>query len=541
MAKQMNINVDEAWRNALAAWSTPTVPRVIAPRNKEEREALGEIGKVLGGEFAFMKYPEFQTYVNLERIVAQFPDDQQRATRAIAKHEIGHRFCPYDTITSIILNHSIAKALERKELPYDPKTASKNVLNLFADMCLNTRLSRSGDEDIPWLYEGVSRDKKDKRMWRVYGHSMELAWGKELLPKGTQLKDDEKKAAAELADLFRGDFFNRSNWRGNASRYAEVIAPFLESEEGDGDSGIDSSPSGNIPKNLDEKTAQELAKRIAEIGSNGLPKNAAGMKEFQEIMAGFGVGDPKKASIQFYEMLARSYDVTFATRPFGRPRTSPFQPVRWTPDQPVERLDVDYSVQGTGMILPGIGTYGWNSRNRQRHGGVEEVVPDLDIYVDSSGSMPDPCKSISLPVLAGFVAAKKANRKGAKVRATNFSDSSKGQVVTADFTSDLRSVYDVLVTHYNGGTVFPKDTLLAGADPKQVVIITDAFLGNEAETVGGIQQLKQRNKGNRVTIYEISPRRNSDYLRNAGAEVIHGTTTDIFKRVIGRADEVYRQ
>ena len=30
-----------------------------------------------------------------------------------------------------------------------------------------------------------------------------------------------------------------------------------------------------------------------------------------------------------------------------------------------------------------------------------------------------------------------------------------------------------------------------------------------------------------------------NYLRGAGAEVIQGTTTDVFKRVIGKADEVY--
>ena len=536
--KSLEVNVDEAWRNALAAWSSPTVPRVIAPRNSEERKNLGEIGSALEGELAFMKYPEFQTYLNLEKIVATFSEDPQRGVRAVTTHEIGHRFCPYDTITSIILNHSITKALERQTLPYDAKAAAGNILNLFADMCLNTRLSRNGNEDIPWAYERISRDKKDKRMWRVYGHSMELAWNKKLLPKDATLKDDEKKAAGELADLFKGgDFFNRNNWRNNSAQYATIIAPFLESEEGDEDSGIDKTPRQNLPKNIDEKTAQELAKRLAEIGSNGLPQNAHGLEEFQGIMAGFGQGDPKKASIQFYEMLSRSYDVTFAGKPFGRPRTSPFQPIRWTPSMGTERLDIDYSVQGTGRILPGVGTYSWNSRSRQRHGGEEEVVPDLDIYMDSSLSMPDPCKTISLPVLAGFVAAKKAHRKGARIRATNFS--AEGQVNTQDFTRDLPAVYDVLVTHYNGGTVFPNDTLLAGQDPKQVVVVTDTFLGNEVETADAVRTLRQRHRGNRVTIYEIHSGQHGNYLRNAGAEVIAGNNTDIFRRVIGKANEVY--
>ena len=538
MTKQIEVNVDEAWKAALTAWSSPSVPRVIAPRNREERKDLGEIGSVLEKELAFMKYPEFQTFMNLERIVGQFPEDPQRGIKAVATHEIGHRFCPYDTITSIILNHSITKALEGQTLPYDAKAAAGNVLNLFADMCLNTRLSRNGNEDIPWAYEQISKGKKDKRMWRVYGRSMELAWDKELLPKNTVLKDDESKAAKELAELFKGgDFFNKSTWRASAASYATIIAPFLESEEEDGDSGMDKTPGQNLPKNIDEKTAHELAKRLAEIGSNGLPQNSRGLEEFQEIMAGFGQGDPKKASIHFYEMLSKSYDVNFVGKPFGRPRTSPFQPIRWTPSMGTEKLDIDYSVQGTGRILPGVGTYGWNSRTRQRHGGEEEVVPDLDIYMDSSMSMPDPCKTISLPVLAGFVAAKKAHRKGARVRATNFS--AQGQSRTQDFTNDLASVFDVLVTHYNGGTVFPNDTLLAGQDPKQVIVITDTFLGNEVQTAEAITQLRQRHKGNRVAIYEIHSGKHGDYLRKAGAEVIAGNDTQIFKRVIGRAHEVY--
>ena len=80
---------------------------------------------------------------------------------------------------------------------------------------------------------------------------------------------------------------------------------------------------------------------------------------------------------------------------------------------------------------------------------------------------------------------------------------------------------------------------MAGQDPKQVVVITDTFLGNEVQTAEAITQLRQRHKGNRVAIYEIHAGKHGDYLRKAGAEVIAGNDTQIFKRVIGRAHEVY--
>jgi len=169
---------------------------------------------------------------------------------------------------------------------------------------------------------------------------------------------------------------------------------------------------------------------------------------------------------------------------------------------------------------------------------AEEVVPDLDLYLDSSGSMPDPTKSISLPALAGFVVAKKAHRKGASVRATNFSGT--GQTLTSKSSKgDLTPIFETLVQYYGGGTAFPISTLNEGKNPRQVLIITDAFLGNEEQTAEAIRGLRQQDSRNKITIYALHPVNHADYLRAAGAEVIWGNTTDIFRQVIGKADEVY--
>ena len=44
---------------------------------------------------------------------------------------------------------------------------------------------------------------------------------------------------------------------------------------------------------------------------------------------------------------------------------------------------------------------------------------------------------------------------------------------------------------------------------------------------------------NGVTIYALHPIANGDSFAKAGAEVVYGTTTDIFKRAIGKGTEVY--
>lgn len=556
MKEDLELNVDEAWKKATDSWNSPRVPYVIAARKKEDLKKVGEMAGILAKEYAFMKFPEFQTYANLARIEESFGEDGQRGLNAILEHEIGHRFCPYDLVTMIILQHDINKALEGIKLPYSAKNAAPIIMNQFTDMCINTRQSREGNSDIPWAYATVSKKGKwsDSKLFRVYGRSMEHAWQEKLFEDGVKLSQHEEDAAKKLAELFEGEYFHRYSWRKNIREYAKIIAEFLESQNQDGKYSLD-NVAGNAghardkgiidrmkeyfekKPGIDDKTAGELAKRIAEIGQDGMPSNKNAMKDFQDIMAGLGQGNPKKASVAFYDMLSDSYDVMFAERPFGSQRNNPFQPVKWQPSMDIDKLDIDYSVQTGGRIIPGVNTYAWNTRKREKKFGVEQVVPNLDLFLDSSGSMPDPTKGISLAVLAGFVVSKKAHRKNAKVRAVNFSG--EGQHSTAESSNNLSNVFENLVTHYGGGTVLPVDRILDKNDPKQVVVVTDTYLGNYEEAAKGIEELMARDRRNHVTIYATINQRGDRGLRQAGAEIIYGTSTDIFKKVIGKAHEVY--
>lgn len=545
MTQVLELKTEESWRQAQNKWNDPSIPHLIAPASEEELKGLKETGNSLREELAFMRISDFQIYANIPKIRETFNEDQQRGLNAVLKHETGHRFCPYDLVTSIILRHDAEQKLKEKKCKFDLKASSNLMLNLFTDMCINTTLTRRGEQDIPWAYRQLSKDN-NSGLWKVYAASMELAWNTKLLPEDTKLNEEEKEASRRIAGLFREDFFNKNRWRQNMREYAGIMSNFLEQPEqakgskGKGaGTGMDSI-SDNIPSSLDEKTSSEIAKRLSEIGTNGLPTNPAGLKEFKDILAGFGKGDPLEASILFYDRLSDAYNVTFAEKPFGRPRENPLQPVKWQPSMGVDRLDVDYSVQVGGRVIPGVNAYTWNTRRRESHGGFEETTPHLDLYLDSSQSMPNPIETISLPVLAGFVASKKALRKGASVRVTNFSG--KGQCETQEWTATKDTLFRKLVRHLNGGTVFPTNALTESSkDPKQILVITDTFIGNEEETIRAIQAVLDRNKGNRVAVYAISPSPATDYLRTAGAEVIRGTTTDIFRSVIGKADEVYRK
>jgi hypothetical protein len=84
----------------------------------------------------------------------------------------------------------------------------------------------------------------------------------------------------------------------------------------------------------------------------------------------------------------------------------------------------------------------------------EQVPVDLDIYVDSSGSMPNPQQRVSYLALAGAIIALSALRAGAAVQATLWSG--KSQVLGTDgFLNNGDEILRVLTSFFGGGTCFP--------------------------------------------------------------------------------------
>lgn len=546
LTKDLEILINNGWSEALKSWGNPSIPRIITVKDESELESLGNIGNELKEQFAFMQYPSFQVYANLININKSF-SDFARSYKAIVKHELGHRFCSYDKITALFL---IRKA--EKELigcgftKNDSKQLSGTVLNLFADTCINTALVYDKDEDIPWAYKELSASKKGQdALWYVYMNSYEQLWNKPILPEGS-ISEEEKMAGTEIFELFnQRNPLEKSWWEDAIGKYARILAPFLKKESPNSQASaqvMDKSASGSIPKGKElEGILDEIAKRIAEIGEDGLPKNENAVREFREFIdeyglnAGTGDGNAVNASIMFYEQLAKKYNVRFASKPFGNPRGSPFSLKKWGPCDPIGDLDISQSVISSGVLIPGSTTQKWQSRVAQRKGGEHEAIPTLDIFLDSSGSMPNPLEVVSLPVLSGFVAARRAIRNG--VRVVNYSK----RYNALPRATGLRQIYESLVAYYGGGTNFPVNELLENPadDPRLTLIITDTFLANIDETIAAIMKLRQRNRNNRVTIYAITNLPNAEDLVNAGAECIHGTTPNIFKHILGKTEGAY--
>jgi hypothetical protein len=150
----------------------------------------------------------------------------------------------------------------------------------------------------------------------------------------------------------------------------------------------------------------------------------------------------------------------------------------WEASDDLDTLDLLGSLAQSPILVPGITTvqrvYG------EMPGSDPAKVPlDLDIYVDCSGSMPDPAVNVSYLALAGTILALSALRAGARVQATLWSGA--GQFDTSGgFLRDEKRLLGILTGYIAGATAFPlhvlRDTYKdrkPSEPPAHIVVISD--------------------------------------------------------------------
>ena len=202
--------------------------------------------------------------------------------------------------------------------------------------------------------------------------------------------------------------------------------------------------------------------------------------EYGEILKAAGISlSDHDIAVRYYRERALPYLVPFPSRPnpeSPEPQLEGLEP--WEIGDPLDDLDWLQSVMQSPTPIPGLTTmrrvYG------REEGRVRERMPvDLDMYIDSSGSMPNPQVQMSYLALAGAIIALSALRTGSRVQVTLWSG--KNQVMhTKGFVRDEDSILRVLTGFYGGATCFPihrlRETytsLAAKARPIHILQISD--------------------------------------------------------------------
>jgi hypothetical protein len=503
----------DAWPEALARWSAFTQLR--PPRFFESDADDGPEG--LAGQIAAIRLRDQSVLVNLATIRARGLED---LALPILAHEIGHHiYVPANLADNARLLVAIRPVLFN--LPAD---THHMVANLYADLLLNDRLQRSAGVNVAEVYRRLAASTpwdNTSHTWRLYVRTYEVLWR---LPAGTLAGGDipaEMNAdAALLARLVR---HYAGNWLAGARRFALILFTYLHDDlqhnradtlTGLGLSDLRQAGQGGWPDGLTQFGPEELDEDDSfdrELqGLDGdpeqpleppernrdlpTPPNTEPLDETQrrstvqhrepiaygELIRALGLDlSEHEITTRYYRERALPHLIPFPDRRTQRalePLAEGYEP--WHADEDLDDLDLFGSVLRSPILVPGVTTV------QRVYGMVPGPEPgrvplDLDIYVDCSGSMPNPALSVSYLALAGTILALSALRRGASVQATLWSGPNQFET-TGGFLRDERRILGIITGYISGSTAFPlhvlRDTYASRKPddpPAHIVVISD--------------------------------------------------------------------
>lgn len=500
------------WPDALARWSAYTQLR---PPTYFETDDLAKSVQ-MEGQIAAIRLRDQAVMVNLATIRKLQLDSH---ALAILAHEIGHHVY----VPGNLSDNARMLAAMKPVLFGLASDIVHMVANLYGDLMINDRLQRRAEVDIAGVYRKLKEqggDQGDSQTWKVYTRTYECLW---LLPAGTLspsgVTDEMHADALLIARLIR---HYAGHWLGGARRFACVLYPYLQADEqakkqhtfvclGLGD--LRSAGAGAIPDGLIEIDPAELGedaefdRELAGMSSSEqddagrkrdprprTPENTAPEKEgrgtpgrqfrepfeYGELLKALGLTlDDHEVTTRYYRERALPHLIPFPARQapnVTEPLAEGYE--LWDSGEDLEKLDLFGSLLRSPEPMPGVTTvqrvYG------ESPGSERARTPlDLDLYVDSSGSMPNPAVNISYLTLAATILALSALRVGARVQATLWSGARQFET-TAGFIRDERLILGVLCGYLGDGTAFPLHTLRdtyadrpPTAPPVHVVVISD--------------------------------------------------------------------
>lgn len=478
-----------AWPQALATWSRYT--RLHDPMLCASSVAAAEHG--LQGSFAMIRLLDQSVVVDLQQTRRLGLDAY--AVEILA-HEVGHHVLAPATAA----DQYRLLARMRRALPTLERHAPM-VANLFTDLLINDRLQRQSGLRMADIYRVLHQERlRDEArshtrdsasepppsaaptatgptpptssLWTLYMGIYEQLWALDKGSLGGPVDDEALRAdawlGARLIRAYAGD------WMTAAGRFASLLLPHLVNDLGD-DPTIRylqdtlGAAEGCEPEGLLEIEDDEVDgnvhpahdRRVTGVDSpqDRTTESAKGQTrepfEYGEILraAGLVLSDHDLA-VRWYRERALPHLVRFPVRPgveAPEPQVEGLEP--WDLGDALDEVDWLQSIVQSPHVVPGVTTV------RRVYGRVPGAAPDpqpvdLDLYVDSSGSMPNPQVQTSYLALAGAVIALSALRVGSRVQVTLWSG--KRQVMhTPGFVRDEDAILRVLTAFFGGATCFP--------------------------------------------------------------------------------------
>jgi hypothetical protein len=505
-----------AWPGALELWSRYT--RLSNPIWCDTTEAARAEG--LTGSFAMIRLTDQAIVIDLAQVAGLKLDAY--ATEVLA-HEIGHHIL----VPADLGDHARMLARIRHGLPaleaYAPLVA-----NLYADLLINDRLQRSAGLRMAEVYQALRSGNDTTQLWRFYMRIYEILWS---MPRGALTEPgrditvttpavDDQPEAQKVVTSFEGDArlgarlvrHYARDWLRGAGKFAVLCYPYLNDDESQKASwlkaihdlgatghGGDQVPSGltgfdddefdgighpaddpeltGLADALDDPNAPATRPKATQASQAGQARQPF---EFGEILRAMGMPlDQHELAVRYYRERALPHLIKYPARESPAAADPLPEAVEtWDIGQPLDQVDWLESAIVSPTVIPGMTTMQrvWG----EQPGDAPQRDPiDLDLYVDCSGSMPNPQHSLSYLTLAGAIIALSAFRAGARVQATLWSGKQQF-LITPGFVRDEKAVLRVLTGYFGGGTAFPihilRDTTAARTRrdrPVHVLVISD--------------------------------------------------------------------
>jgi hypothetical protein len=489
-------DLERMWRAALDRWSRSIA--LALPRAIEE----------MNGAIAYIDLATRQTHVNFGRLAKMGVEEH---VPCVLAHEVGHHIRYPHTVAEsrrmLRFLREVAAEVLWSGAPRPKPDADDWLLNLFFDLLINDELSSDYEASFIAIFRAMQGD------WGLtfsfYITVFEELWA---LPAGAIVTPEQEAAmhaidpnfrarAASTGEFLRGHPENRPL---QLVRFLVAIRPFVVADRESGreaGEAFENEPLGGGSSPDADGVADLLRRRIDEddarrwLREQGLgPQQDKPKPRAAEATGGNplvraqlqlqGLAPPQQIALAAYRAEA---DKARLEIPASFQPGEPFVPgphTAWDLGDDLDTVDWIGSLARSGARpIPGVTTLSRTHLPDDPRPGDREA-PWIELYIDSSGSMPNPQESYSHQIEAGFVLVRSAVRAGGRVRVIQYSSASQC-IVMKEFTRSTLPAEMALLEYIGGGTDFPWDELIAStrrykhlSRVRRVVISDSDFLAN---------------------------------------------------------------
>lgn len=500
--------VEEAWETAVDFWGIHISLSPPAP--------LGALDHEYGGPsdapIAYIDLESRQVVVNFERLRLLGAGD---SLTAVLAHEVGHHV-EFPRTLGLMAELEV---MERRLLPH----LDGSLVNLFLDLQVNEVVGREWADELCAVYRGSAArgSGRPNPVFVFYLTIYEELWGREPGRLVDAVEADEldvSEVSAWMDEAYPGwrgearlfsqtffglpgthlqfvyfcSVFNRYVWDPDREEFADVPMVPLggdapEPEPSDYSGAIRSSYSGEIDDAIQEGKERGWI-RPDEVSDSEEMGGAFGMIDAL-VRTGHGSGEGEFRRALVEREYARLVDRhLFALPADGEPpeasKVVPTTVEPWEFGENPHRINWIESVLQKGP-LAGAEPMRFEYRAPEPRGG-ERGPRDLEIYLDTSGSMPDPTRALNAMTLAAQILSAAAIRDEGRVRAVVYS---AGEPLVSDWMYDERVARRFLLHFMGAGTQFPFEVLEEwtedARDATRVIISDDGFRQNLRNSARG--------------------------------------------------------